>query len=124
MLPRPGFVGHAAALFQVAAGAERLVAGASQDDAAQVFRIERDILETAHEVAAHLSVERVGRVRPVQPDDRDVLIDVFDRKRLETLRSRCHGYTASQENPLPLRLIRPTEGEGKCAVQHNVSVSQ
>ncbi len=32
--------------------------------------------------------------------------------------------TASQENPLPWRPIFPVEGEGKCAVQHSVSVSQ
>ena len=40
------------------------------------------------------------------------------------MRSRSHGYTVSQEKPLPLRLILPTDGEGKCAVQHSVSVSQ
>jgi hypothetical protein len=34
------------------------------------------------------------------------------------------GYTASQANPLPIRRIFPTDGEGKCAVQHSVSVSQ
>jgi hypothetical protein len=51
-------------------------------------------------------------------------IDAFDRKRLEVMCSRGHGYTATQEKPLPLRLILPTEGEGKCAVQHSVSVSQ
>jgi hypothetical protein len=34
------------------------------------------------------------------------------------------GYTASQLNALPLRRIFPTVGEGKCAVQHSVSVSQ
>jgi RNA polymerase sigma-70 factor (ECF subfamily) len=32
--------------------------------------------------------------------------------------------TASHENPLPARLIFPADGEGKCAVQHSVSVSQ
>ena len=32
--------------------------------------------------------------------------------------------TASQVNPLPDRRIFPVEGEGKCAVQHSVSVSQ
>lgn len=31
---------------------------------------------------------------------------------------------ASQENPLPRRRIFPVEGDGKCAVQHSVSVSQ
>lgn len=34
------------------------------------------------------------------------------------------SYTGSQENPSPLRLILPTDGEGKCAVQQSVSVSQ
>ena len=37
---------------------------------------------------------------------------------------RLGAYTISQVNPLPLRLILPDEGEGKCAVQHSVSVSQ
>src|SRR6266699_6817459 len=32
--------------------------------------------------------------------------------------------TASQKNPLPERRIFPAYGEGKCAVQHSVSVSQ
>jgi hypothetical protein len=32
--------------------------------------------------------------------------------------------TASQENPSPQRRIFPADGEGKCAVQHSVSVSQ
>ena len=34
------------------------------------------------------------------------------------------AYTASQLKALPLRRIFPTVGEGKCAVQHNVSLSQ
>ena len=38
VLARPRLVGHAAAFLQVAAGAERLVAGAGQDDAAQALR--------------------------------------------------------------------------------------
>jgi hypothetical protein len=33
-------------------------------------------------------------------------------------------HTAAQTNPLPLRRIFPTDGDGKCAVQHSVSVSQ
>ena len=34
------------------------------------------------------------------------------------------SQTISQVNPFPLRLILPDDGEGKCAVQHSVSVSQ
>ena len=37
---------------------------------------------------------------------------------------RSYPVTASQENPSPQRRILPDEGEGKCAVQHSVSVSQ
>ncbi len=122
VLARPCLVGHAAPLLQVAAGAERLVACACENDAAQVLRIERRILEIAHEVASHPGVECVGCLRPIEPDDRHMLIDRLDRKRLEGGRTRTH--IASQENPLPLRRIFPTEGEGKCAVQHSVSVSQ
>ena len=122
MLARPRLVRHAAPLLQVAAGAERLVAGAGQHDAAQALGIKRRVLEIAHEVAPHLGVERIGGVRPVEPDNRHMLIDRLDRKRLERRRVRAH--IASQENPLPLRRIFPTDGEGKCAVQHSVSVSQ
>ncbi len=122
MLARPRLVRHAAPLLQIAVGAESLVACACENDAAQALRIKRRVLETAHEVAAHLGVERVGRGRPIEPDDRDMLIDRLDRKRFERGRARTH--IASQENPLPLRRIFPTEGEGKCAVQHSVSVSQ
>jgi hypothetical protein len=78
VLARPCLVGHAAALLQVAAGAERLVAGASQNDAAQALGIERRVLEIAHEIASHLGVERVGDVRPIEPDDRHMLIDRLD----------------------------------------------
>jgi hypothetical protein len=34
------------------------------------------------------------------------------------------GYTASQLNAFPFRLIFPIVGEGKCAEQNSVSVSQ
>lgn len=34
------------------------------------------------------------------------------------------NHTAAHTNALPLRRIFPTDGEGKCAVQHSVSVSQ
>jgi hypothetical protein len=37
---------------------------------------------------------------------------------------RGDTYAATQTNPLPLRRILPVDGEGKCAVQHSVSVSQ
>ena len=124
MLARPRLVGHAAALLQVAAGAERLVARPGQNDAAQAFGIERDVLEAAHEIEAHLGVEGVGGVRPVQPDNRDVLLGSFQQEGLEIRRFRRHAHTASQENPSPLRRILPVEGEGKCAVQQSVSVSQ
>src|ERR1700760_3586014 len=33
-------------------------------------------------------------------------------------------HAISHMKPLPLRLILPADGEGKCAVQHKVSVSQ
>ena len=86
--------------------------------------IERHILEIAHEIAAHLGVERVGGIRPVQPDDAYMRIDALDGEGREILRFPRHAHTVSQEKPLPLRLIRPTDGEGKCAVQHSVGVSQ
>ena len=123
MLTCPRLVGHAAALLQIAAGAEGLVAGAGQNDAAQALGIERDVLEIAHEIAPHLGVERVGSVGPVQPDDRDVFVDPLDGERLEIGVSDAL-IVASQEKPLSARRILPMDGEGKCAVQHSVSVSQ
>ena len=107
VLARPRLVGHAAALLQVAAGAERLVAGAGQDDAAQALRIERYVLEIAHEVASHLGVERVGCVRPVERTILHVIVDRFERERFECRRSRS---CASQEKPLPTRRIFRLKG--------------
>ena len=124
MLTGPRLVGHAAALLQIAAGAEGLVARAGQNDAAQAFRVERDVLEAADEIAPHLGVERVGGIGPVQPDDRDVFVDAFEGERLEIRCFRRRAHSASQEKPLPARRILPVDGEGKCAVQHSVSVSQ
>ena len=39
-------------------------------------------------------------------------------------RRQAASYTASHVNPSPLRRILPDDGDGKCAVQHSVSVSQ
>lgn len=39
-------------------------------------------------------------------------------------RGEAKGYVISHTNPLPLRLILPADGEGKCAGQHRVAVSQ
>ena len=83
-------------------------------------------MSTAAESFETLALERVDAhvliVRPVQPHDQHMRIDPFERECLERRRGRAH--IASQVKPSPLRLIRPTEGEGKCAVQHSVSVSQ
>jgi hypothetical protein len=37
---------------------------------------------------------------------------------------RRQAFAYSRRKPSPQRLIWPTEGDGKCIVQHNVSVSQ
>jgi hypothetical protein len=38
--------------------------------------------------------------------------------------SAPQAFAYSRRKPSPQRLIWPTEGDGKCIVQHNVSVSQ
>jgi hypothetical protein len=40
------------------------------------------------------------------------------------MRHRPPYAAASHVNAFPLRRIFPTDGDGKCAVQHSVSVSQ
>ncbi len=82
------------------------------------FGIERDVLETAHEIAPHLGVQRVGSIRPVEPDDGDVFAGLFEGERLET-RGFHRTHAASQENPLPARRILPggRRGEMRRAAQ-------
>jgi len=51
-------------------------------------------------------------------------VDARDKPGHDGSRAIAARYTAAQTKPLPLRRIFPTDGEGKCAVQHSVSVSQ
>ncbi|MET4171562.1 hypothetical protein ABIF68_000458 [Bradyrhizobium japonicum] len=51
-------------------------------------------------------------------------VDARDKPGHDGSRAIAARYTAAHTNALPLRLIFPTDGEGKCAVQHSVSVSQ
>ena len=44
--------------------------------------------------------------------------------RASTAVPRLQPFAYSRRKPSPQRLIWPTEGDGKCIVQHNVSVSQ
>ena len=44
--------------------------------------------------------------------------------RASTAVPRLQAFAYSRRKPSPQRLIWPTEGDGKCIVQHNVSVSQ
>ena len=45
-------------------------------------------------------------------------------RRASTAVRRLQTFAYSRRKPSPQRLIWPTEGDGKCMVQHNVSVSQ
>jgi len=105
-----------------AAAAQAFVAG--QNDAAQIPRIERNVLEAAHEIPAHLGVKCVRSIRAIHAHDHHVRIGPFQRKCIEGGRLSGRTHMASQENPLPARRIFPVDGEGKCAVQHSVAVSQ
>ena len=46
------------------------------------------------------------------------------RLRGEREAPRLQNFGYSRRKPSPQRLIWPTEGDGKCIVQHSVSVSQ
>ena len=73
MLRLPAFVGHAVALFQIAAGAKRLVSAAGDDHGAQAFEIDRERLECFHQIEAHPRIQRVRHLRPVQRHQQDVV---------------------------------------------------
>jgi hypothetical protein len=66
-------------------------------------------------------VDRTGRLKVFLQGDNAAPhnIELARRKASATV-----GHNISQLNPSPLRRILPADGEGKCAVQHNVSVSQ
>src|SRR5947209_19135057 len=82
MLRLPCLVGHAEALLEVAAGAECLVAGPGQEDAAIGERVAIDRIEEIQEVASHLRVHRIGDLRPVQDQQDETVALVLDLERL------------------------------------------
>jgi hypothetical protein len=73
MLGEPLRVRHAVALFEVAAAAERLGAGAGQHDAARLVGIGDQAGEHIEQVAAHLGVDRVRDLRPVERHDQQMI---------------------------------------------------
>ena len=83
---------HALALLEVAAGAERLVAGPGHDDAAIGQRVGVDRVEERQQVAAHLRVHRVGDLRPVQGQQHQPVALVLDRRRLVAAFHRSLGH--------------------------------
>ena len=72
VLVLPLLIGHAVALFQVAAGAERARTGAGEHDAALLVRRAVDRVEQVEQVEAHLRVHRIGDLGPVQRDQQRV----------------------------------------------------
>ena len=83
MLGLPGFVGHAVALLEIAAGAERFGPRAGQDGDAQPLEVDRKPLEQFHEVEPHLRIQGIRRIRPVQRDQQDMVVTPLHRDRLE-----------------------------------------
>ena len=73
MLRLPAFVGHAVALLEVAAGAERLCAAAGDDHRAQPLQIDRERLEHLHEIETHARIQRVGHLGSIERDKQDVI---------------------------------------------------
>src|SRR6185436_19608293 len=73
---------HAVALFQVAAGAERALAGTGQHHAAQLARLGAQPCPQVELVAAHLRIERIEHLRTVEAHDEDVLFPGLQGKRL------------------------------------------
>ncbi len=66
MLVLPRFVGHAVALFQVAAGAKGALAGTRQHDAPVLRGGGVDRVEKREQITPHPGVERIRRLRPVE----------------------------------------------------------
>ncbi len=82
MLILPGLVGHAVALFEVAAGAERPLPRAGQDNATLLRRRRIDLIKEREEIAPHLRVQRVGDVGAVQGQEEQPLAAILDPCRL------------------------------------------
>ena len=80
VLAPPVFLRHAVALLQVAARAERPVAPAGENGAADALAVH---VQRAHELQLlepHQGVARVRDLRPVEHDQQDMLVDPFDVK--------------------------------------------
>jgi hypothetical protein len=82
VLLHPLRVGHAVALFQVAAGAERLVAGAGQDHAAIVLRVVDQPREHVMQIVADLGRDRVAHLGPVDAHGEHMLARLLQREGL------------------------------------------
>lgn len=67
------------------------------------------------------ATKRQSEHRPTSVARRARKPDGFERM---SEAEKIYFATASHENPLPERRILPVDGDGKCAVQHSVSVSQ
>jgi hypothetical protein len=76
-------VGHAFALLEVRAAAERALARARQDHAAIQRRVRFERAEYADDFLAHRRADRIRDFRTVQLDDQDLFVDFFERQRVE-----------------------------------------
>ena len=79
---------HAVALLEVRAGAERALARAREHDAARLARLGGKPRPELVQLAPHLRVERVQRLRAIQGDER-YLIAGLDGKGLVAHRGHC-----------------------------------
>src|SRR5262249_39914193 len=98
MLRLPCLIGHAEALFQITAGAKRLVACTRHDDAAIGERVAVDLVEEAEEVSPDLRVHRVGDLRPVQGQQHEPVALVLDT---QSLVAAVHRRAPARRKPSP-----------------------
>ena len=89
MLGLPGFVRHALAFLEIAAGAKRLVAGPGQHNATMRQRVGVDAVEKRQQIAAHLGVHRIGDIRPAERDDGQATALVLDANGFVVSGHRC-----------------------------------
>jgi hypothetical protein len=78
----PSLVGHAVALFEVAARAKCPVTRTGHHNAPVLRRRRVDLVEEGEQVTPHLGVHRVGGVGPVERQEQQPLAAILDPRHL------------------------------------------
>jgi hypothetical protein len=73
------------AFFEVPTGAKRFRPCTGQDDATRAIDVTGEAFEDLDEIAPHLRVYGIGNLRPIQGDQNDMPVALFNLDGLETL---------------------------------------